>query len=521
LIYERRDLAAVEPLRRLARDSVSPLGRMHALYTLSGLESLTADDLLSAIDDSHPRVREHAVRLSEAVADDRPPLAQRLYALVADDDPGVRYQLAFTLGELTGAARDEALAALARGDAGDPWLRLAVLSSLNRGGDVVFTRLMADAKFRATSPGNAFLMELARQIGARGQVHELATVLHSLEKLSTDESKVSGDIVRALSEGGRAAGHALPVDGLADGAKAAFDGLISDLLAAARRTALDSAAAVPRRVEAIATLKLGSFDPSDGLWTELLYPRQPHEVQAAALRTVTHFADDGIASLVFSSWSGLSPRLRVEAEEVLFARSERLASLLDAVEQGKIAAGDFSPARIQSLTGHPDAAISRRARELFREVKLGRRADVVAAYRKALHLSGDRNRGEATFNKVCATCHRVADVGHEIGPSLAAMKNRGDEAILAGVLDPNQEVNPQYVNYAVITKDGRSLSGIIVAETATSVTLKRAEGVTDTVLRVNIDEIAGTGLSIMPEGMEKELSQQAMADLIAYIMSLE
>ena len=67
---------------------------------------------------------------------------------------------------------------------------------------------------------------------------------------------------------------------------------------------------------------------------------------------------------------------------------------------------------------------------------------------------------------------------------------------------------------------------MIDAETATSVTLKRAEGITDTVLRVNIDQLAATGQSLMPEGVEQQLGPtrptraQAVADLIGYLMSV-
>jgi putative heme-binding domain-containing protein len=112
-------------------------------------------------------------------------------------------------------------------------------------------------------------------------------------------------------------------------------------------------------------------------------------------------------------------------------------------------------------------------------------------------------------------------VGYEIGPNLATIQNRGAETILVNVIDPNREVNPQYVNYVVALQDGKTLTGMIAAETATSVTLKRQENATDTVLRVNIDEMRSTGLSIMPEGMEKDIDQQAMADLIAYLLSVK
>ena len=154
-------------------------------------------------------------------------------------------------------------------------------------------------------------------------------------------------------------------------------------------------------------------------------------------------------------------------------------------------------------------------------MKLGRRQDVVESYRSALELKGDPESGKRHFQKVCAACHRIEGVGYEIGANLAAMKNRGPEAMLTGVLDPNREVNPQFVNYVLVTGDGRTLTGMIDAETATSVTLKRADGATDTVLRVNIDELVASGQSLMPEGLEKEFDKQGLADLIAYLMAVK
>jgi putative heme-binding domain-containing protein len=110
-------------------------------------------------------------------------------------------------------------------------------------------------------------------------------------------------------------------------------------------------------------------------------------------------------------------------------------------------------------------------------------------------------------------------VGSEVGPSLAAIKNRGAEAILLNLLDPNREVNPQYVNYVAELTDGRVLSGMIASETATAITLRRAENATDTLERGEIEELRSTRQSLMPEGLEKQLDQQAVADVIAYLLA--
>ena len=102
-------------------------------------------------------------------------------------------------------------------------------------------------------------------------------------------------------------------------------------------------------------------------------------------------------------------------------------------------------------------------------------------------------------------------------PDLATVKERIADALLEQILDPNREVNPVYINYTLATTDGRVLTGIISGESATSVTLKRAEGAGETVLRANIEELVSTGLSIMPEGVEKDVTPEQMVDLIALL----
>jgi putative heme-binding domain-containing protein len=101
------------------------------------------------------------------------------------------------------------------------------------------------------------------------------------------------------------------------------------------------------------------------------------------------------------------------------------------------------------------------------------------------------------------------------------MKARGADAILANILDPNLEVNPQYINYLLLKSDGSSSTGMIASENATTVTLKRAEGQSETILRDDIEQMQSSRKSIMPEGLHQSIPPEAMADLISYLMSRE
>jgi putative heme-binding domain-containing protein len=95
------------------------------------------------------------------------------------------------------------------------------------------------------------------------------------------------------------------------------------------------------------------------------------------------------------------------------------------------------------------------------------------------------------------------------------------EEILLSIVDPNREVSPEFVEYAIALDDGRVVTGLVAVETPASVTLRGREGAEQTILRHNFAEIAGTGKSLMPEGLEKTITVPEMADLITYVLKVE
>jgi len=513
LLYERQDLSAVPQLEALAASAERPETRVHALYALDGLDALSPTTVLQALSEDHPRVREHAVRLSERVAHDSPDVRQRLYERVDDPAFRVRYQLAFTLGELTGAQPKAVLAALIRRDGRDALMRVAVMSSLGDGAGAVLAELARDESFRATPLGRDWLATLSKQIGKQQRADDVAILLGLLRELSASDEATTQAVVEGLAI---PAGDPLHAQLAAvTGGKA--DELLKSMLAAAATTAVDAESPEARRIAAVQRLRLGSLMARRDLFAQLLAPHQPAGIQQTAIATLASFRGPAVAELLVEHWPAFSPGVRTQAAEVLFSREAWLPTLLAALEQGRIAAGDLDPTRLRLLTAHRDPDIRKRAAELLAANDTRGRADVLAAYQPALDRPGDAARGKELFKKVCAACHQLDGVGHATGPNLAAMRNRGPDAILTNVLAPNREVNPQYVSYVVITNDGRSLTGMIAAETATSVTLRRADNATETVLRVDIDELRSTGVSLMPEGLEKQIDVAAMADLLAYL----
>jgi putative heme-binding domain-containing protein len=141
----------------------------------------------------------------------------------------------------------------------------------------------------------------------------------------------------------------------------------------------------------------------------------------------------------------------------------------------------------------------------------------VERYGASLGLRGDAARGRALYQKSCLHCHQAGAEGHEAGPPLASFRSRTPEQLLVDLIDPNREVKPEYVNYRVLTRDGRLLDGLLAGQDSESVILKRGFGETDTVPRREIEKFESSGLSLMPEGLEQGIDLQQMADLLAFI----
>lgn len=517
LIYQRQDRAAVAPLRELAANSKSPLARVMAMHSLHGLSALEPALVVSALESKVTKVCEHALQLAESFTD-QADVRDAVLPLADDANLRVRYQAAFTLGAFAGESVTRELSKLAARDGADAWMQLAILSSISQRRGEFLAALLSDSKARSLPHVRAILNAVAVQIGAANSKAELATMIQQLDALAADASgkSLAEELVRNLVSKQPAAKEMLA--GATGGkAREILAGLVRDAMTAAR----DDAKSPADRASAIRTLASSSFVETKTLFAELLQSKQPQPVQAATLETLARFDSTDVPSLIVAAWPSQTPQLRATSVETLFTRASWIVSFLDAVEKQTIARADLDPARIALLRQHKEAAIRDRATKLFAGATLARRQEVVDAYQIALEVKGDVDRGRAHFRKHCAACHKLENFGESIGADLNAIRDRGTAAVLLNILDPNREVKPQFLSYVVVLDSGRTLTGMIAAETANSLTLRKADNTTETVLRINIDELKSTGLSFMPEGLEKQLDPAAMADLLAYLNSIK
>jgi putative heme-binding domain-containing protein len=210
--------------------------------------------------------------------------------------------------------------------------------------------------------------------------------------------------------------------------------------------------------------------------------------------------------------------LKREVLPALLARPERAILLIDAIKAGKVLRNELTPTQAAFLMAHRSEEVRRHAAGVFVPSGPADRRTVVQRYVPALTLPGGASRGRITFQVRCASCHEPGPDGTAVGPTLDALRSSSREELLTHILDPNRTVDARYRLYAVETRDGKTMMGIIQQESATSVTLRQPFGAAITIPRASIAVLQGTEQSLMPEGLDEGLSVQDMANLLEFIL---
>lgn len=508
LIVERPAPKTGDAVRDVLPKATGTPALPNVLWTLHSLDRLTPALAAAPLSDALAGNRELALRLCEAhLAESRVILANA-WNLVDDRSPRVRFQLALSAGAMRPKAAAPILAELLEKDASDPWIVTAALSSANACGPELLAAL---AKSKAPNP--AVLVRVAAMVGAKGDAKEIASALELVAEGANPA------ILDGLGQGMRASVRPLPTWWAKPPAEA-NDVMpkLRERFERAAKTVSDERVTAAVRASAASLLAYGPFELAEGALAEALAPAVPGDIQTAALRALVAHTDAKVSDLLLKRWSGFGPALRRDAQDAMLARPDRALKLLDAVASKAVPVTDFATATVQQLKAHPNASVRAKAATIFAQTADADRAKVVKAYAAALDLKGDAEKGRAVFKKSCSACHKLDGEGSDVGANLlAALPNKSGEDLLAAVFDPNREVDPRYVSYQVVTTDERVLLGVIAAETPTSITLRRADGKEDAILRANVSSLRSTALSLMPVGLEKELTVQDTADLFAYL----
>lgn len=536
-----------------------PLPQLHALWTLFGIDRLTAEDLRLAARSSAPALREAAARLAleRVLAADREAAraSQRQVVhedaveiastLAADPDGGTRLAAGLAAAACEHEQAIVVLRNVIEAEPFDPWIARAVVAgATGRAGMLIAALAAGEAgglaermeTAPATSDAITFLQQLAMTAVGR-QEKPGSPVLgddtaRALEALARRAAAGRGDGFDLAVLSGFA--EKLPAELLLG--HAAGRPVVVSMAALARQKATDVAAAEPIRFAAVAILgwlarqnQAGGPDEqmheplvstARATLASLVGNQQPAAIQAAAIRAMVRGdAADSIAAVI-EGLSTFEPTVRAAAVEALLARTTTSRSLLAAIEAGNVAPAVVRLERRASLIKSQDATIREAAQRIWGTAGEGTlSADDFARFLAAARQGGDMAEGRGVFLRACSTCHEVAGAGCAVGPALAEAGDRPIEVILTSIVDPNRAVEPRWEATVIITDDGEVIEGIVVESNRDAVVLVRPGGERRSVPRSEIDTFHAVGRSLMPEGFGKLLKPQECADLIAFLRS--
>jgi putative heme-binding domain-containing protein len=295
------------------------------------------------------------------------------------------------------------------------------------------------------------------------------------------------------------------------------DNFTRKVLQQALATALDQRADAQLRADAIGLLALEKAPPYADKLQTLVEPAEPALVQRVAVQTLAQSGGPAIGQFFLSKWNTLTPEIRDHCVDAFMQGPARMRQLLGGIEQGIIQPSTIGWPRSVALMNNDDPTIRAYARRLLDE-KPGVREEVVKRYQAALTLTGNAASGRAVYKQVCANCHQIGGTGGKaFGPDLASLKNRQPESILRDILMPNRSIADGYEWWEVKEKNGKVSAGIIGKETAGTITLLNLGGPEITIPRTVIQSLQSSNVSMMPSGLEKQINERQMADLLAFI----
>jgi putative membrane-bound dehydrogenase-like protein len=228
-----------------------------------------------------------------------------------------------------------------------------------------------------------------------------------------------------------------------------------------------------------------------------------------------------VGVVVLKAYSSLAAEVQPRAIELLTQRTIWAKPLVEAIGAGKIPASALNVNQVQRLLALKDNELTAAVQKYWGSIRTTRdpaREKLVAEMRKLIRTTpGDAHRGIEVFNRVCGQCHKIYGQGQEVGPDLTGNGRASLEQLLSNVFDPSLVIGAIYQPRVVQVADGRIVTGLLVEDSPQRVVLKVQGGKQETIAREDIEAMKVSELSLMPEGLEKQLKPQEIADLFAFI----
>jgi putative heme-binding domain-containing protein len=255
----------------------------------------------------------------------------------------------------------------------------------------------------------------------------------------------------------------------------------------------------------------GLADPKTG---------SPH-FRAQMLAALVRLDDPRVAEKILAVYSHLEPDLRPKAIELLTERPAWAKQLLAAIAKKKLSADVLNVNQVRLLLASRDPELAKQVKANWGTIRDSRnpeREQVVARMRQLLRgKHGDPKAGWKVFKNLCAQCHKIYGEGVEVGPDLTSNGRASFDQLLSNVFDPSLVIGAGYQATTVVTTRGLIFTGLVVEDNPRRVVLKTQGGKMETVPSDEVESIQVSKVSMMPEGIEKQLSPREIIDLFAFL----
>jgi putative membrane-bound dehydrogenase-like protein len=405
--------------------------------------------------------------------------------------PDLAFPKIIRAGDDDSATGTQYLAQAAWSYAEDKWMRNGILSGIGGREPAFLQALLADM------PADA-------KVGA-GMAEVLAYLGGSMTKPT--ELEVAGAAPEALR-------LALLSGYLTSRKPVGLPASFHTLLDASPEVATDKSKTIEARSVAVKLMARLPWDRSGQALLSLSLDEAAPDLATAALKAVVAYPKEEVSASLLAGWSRYTPARRDAVLGVLLGVPFHVKGVLAAVEAKRLPASVFTGVRRRQVLAAKDPVVKALAERLL---TVSASPEALAEASQALVLKPVPAEGRAVFNAVCASCHRLDREGHAVGPDLFDIRRQTKENILFHIVNPDAEIAPAFTAYLAEAKDGRILSGILVGDTPTSITLRGPLGVETSLLRADLAKLEALPGSLMPTGLEAGLSNQQLADLLAYL----
>lgn len=262
---------------------------------------------------------------------------------------------------------------------------------------------------------------------------------------------------------------------------------------------------------------------ADGLTfaEKILISDRSADVRRRAVQAIGRIGSVASTSALIGHLAKLPADVQPAAIESLTDRADSATELLGLVRDGKVPSTLINANQAQkmlSLKSQPLADLVTKHWGVVRTERDPARVELIARMRNELRTSnGDPVAGRAVFKKLCAQCHKMYGEGAEVGPDITRNGRASFEQLLSNVFDPSLVIGASYQGLTVVTKNGKAISGLPVEDSVQRVVLKVQGDKQEIIARADIEEVVPSKLSLMPEGIEKQLQPQELYDLFAFI----